>query len=95
METKFELTQEQIEALENLKSALEDIKEFVLKVWQVIQEACRKALEIFHAMFTKFARFLFKMRLLKMNFPYWLANLIAEYSPWLWAWRWGFGWISQ
>jgi len=95
METKIELTQEQIEALENLKSALKNISEVILNAWHVIQEACRKALEIFHAMFTKLARILFKVRLLKMKFPYWLANLIAEYSPWMWAWRWGFGWISQ
>jgi len=94
METNIELTQEQIEAIQNLKESLERISEIILDAWKIIQDACKKALEVFHTIFIKWARTLLKARLLKMKFPYWLSNLIAEYVPWLWAWRWGFGWTN-
>ena len=94
IETKFELTQEQIEAFEKIKNAVDELAEQFLNAFEIIKKVCRDALEIIRAVFVKLARTLLLERKIKEKIPYWIANFIAQNIYWVWACKWGFGWLS-
>lgn len=87
----FELSQEQLEAIEKIREVFIEFRERLLEIFEDLRDAFKEALKIIHTYWVRMGRALFLVRLLKMKIPYWLSNYIAENIYWVWACKWGFG----